>query len=47
MTERDWDARADEKISYDTEQGVWNAPRCFAVMFFRPADRIAPAPSTT
>lgn len=22
-------------------------PRCFAVMFFKPADRIAPAPRTT
>lgn len=24
-----------------------NAPRCLAVMFFSPAERMAPAPSTT
>ena len=52
IIESDWDAKANKGktpislYSLCTPRGH-HAPRCFAVMFRSPAERIAPAPSTT
>lgn len=52
ITERDCDARAvyipnKQKYKASLPTHLLHVPRCFAVIFFNPADRIAPAPRTT
>lgn len=48
MIESDWDANASSSV-ISTVHKSWidNIPRCLAVIFFSPADLIAPAPNTT